>query len=340
MKVGELREKLSNLPKEEIIKLASEFYKLIPKSKKEDYGLDSMINNPKKKTTKKSISKVVKLSLAEIEKEVDKFIINAREQNYLVPNRVIPKKERSTWRFKVKKWYKELINTKRDDSNLGKQAKVLSNLYEIICESCGYEYFSAYDSFESIGISQADFYKSVLILLNESGGKLELIEKGIPLILDNHLNRYTLYSGLMRVFLEFMDLSDLKYKCISKVEQLIKQTNFVPKPKEQKSWVMFSDGTEYRKESKNNNLAELGYRLYFELGEYEEGIEFYKSNYYSFSEEVKLYVLIRLLFEGQHKKYILKEIEESKKNGVEPRKKLMDLYRELKDKNEFPKYMG
>ena len=34
MKVAELREKLSKLKKEEVIRLAAEFYKLVPKIKK------------------------------------------------------------------------------------------------------------------------------------------------------------------------------------------------------------------------------------------------------------------------------------------------------------------
>ncbi len=48
MKVAGLREKISKLDKEEIARLAVEFYKLIPKSKKEDYNIDELISNPKK----------------------------------------------------------------------------------------------------------------------------------------------------------------------------------------------------------------------------------------------------------------------------------------------------
>lgn len=61
MKVGELREKLSTLKKDKIIKLASEFYKLIPKAKKEDYDLDQLIlNYPLKKQKLKSKDQIVK----------------------------------------------------------------------------------------------------------------------------------------------------------------------------------------------------------------------------------------------------------------------------------------
>ncbi len=154
MKVAELREKLAKLKKEELIKVASEFYKLIPKAKKEDYGIDAFVDNP---TSAKKSAKKATLSLIDIEKEVAQFIDHASSQYYLFPNRVVPKKQRSTWRFKVKKWYKELINNRRADANITKQAKVLCELYELLCESCHYQYFTAYDTFDSIGIEQVVF---------------------------------------------------------------------------------------------------------------------------------------------------------------------------------------
>lgn len=52
MKVDELRAKLFQLEKHDIICLAVEFYKLVPKTKKEDYNLDILIDKPEVKTVK------------------------------------------------------------------------------------------------------------------------------------------------------------------------------------------------------------------------------------------------------------------------------------------------
>lgn len=123
MKVGELREKLAKLKKEEVTKLAVEFYKLVPKSKKEDYDLDGLINNPQKKKKTQSKDQV---SLETLQQDINTFITNAKNQYYLSSNRIVPKKERSTWRFKVKRWYKELIKTNRRDSDLSLQAQLLT----------------------------------------------------------------------------------------------------------------------------------------------------------------------------------------------------------------------
>lgn len=336
MKVGELREKLAKLKKEEITKLAVEFYKLIPKAKKEDYDVDSMINHPTKPKAK-AASKVV-LSLGEIEVSVNQFLEHARAQYYLSSNRVIPKKERPKWRFKVKKWYKGLIDTKRPDKDLVKQAEILSNLYELICESCGYQYFTAYDSFESIGISQIDFYQSVIGLLQEASGKLETVEKSINLIINNHLNRYTLYSSLMIELLKTFSTSDLKIKGIELTKEAIKKNNFVPKTKDKFGNIGYSTEN-YKKEEKNNNLAEFGYMLYASLYEVKEGVQFFNEHYHRRREEVKLYVLISILFREKQKQEIILEIEKAIENGITPRESLLNLLKEIKENGVLPQYM-
>ncbi|MEM6698264.1 MAG: hypothetical protein AAF599_07705, partial [Bacteroidota bacterium] len=277
MKVAELREKLSKMKKEELIKVASEFYKLIPKAKKEDYGLDDFINNPSKRQKKASSKQA--LTLDEIQPELRTFIANAKEQYYLYPNKVVPKKERSTWRFKVKKWYKELINVNRADKDIHRQAQLLLELYELMCESCGYEYFTAYDPFESIGIAQSDFYRSVISLLHEAKGKLETVQQAITLIVYNYLNRYTLYSSLMKELIATFESVDLKYKGIEVAEKLIEKNNFQPK-KEKNSRFYWHSTEEFNKKERHNNLVEFVLRLRMSLQETEEGIEFYQKHHY------------------------------------------------------------
>lgn len=338
MKVAELREKLSTLKQKELIFIAVEFYKLISKAKKEDNDLDSLINNPNPSNDKAKTNKKLLLSLEAIENEVNQFIANAKSQYYLFPNRIVPKKERSNWRFKIKQWYNELINTKRKDADTNKQSEILSNLYELICESCGFDYFSAYDSFQSIGIDQVDFFKSTLTLIQEAKGKGDSIEKGIRLIMDNYLNHETLYSDLMIKLIETLDLPDLKNKGIEIVEKLILENGYKPGVKEKtRSVSLYGDG-EFKKKQKNNILAELGYRLYSSLFEMQEAIDFYERHFDNMDDEVKLYTLVLLLFKEQKKELIKSEIEKSIRNGIKPRERILNLLKEIKDKGRLPEY--
>jgi hypothetical protein len=335
MKVAELRAKLAKMKKEEITKLAVEFYKLVPKAKKEDYGLDNLINNPNEK--KQTANAKSQLGLADMEAEIKQFLEHARAQYYLAPNRIVPKKERSKWRFKVKRWYKELTNRKREDFNLAKQSELLLELYELISEACGYEYFSAYDPFQSIGITQSEFFRATISLMQEAEGKNETLKKGINLIMDNYLSRESLYSFMMREFIATLSVPALREKGIEIVKSLIIQNGFTP-PKDKKNrW--FSSNSEFLKEEKHNNLTEFGFRLYVSLHETEEGIKFYQANHYSLREEVKLYILVSLLFEERKKKEIKTVIEQGIKNGIEPRDKLLIMLKGINENDQLPQYM-
>lgn len=334
MKVAELREKLAKLPKDEIIKIAVECYKLVPKAKKEDNDLDAFIENPTKKKSKQTAR--IEFQLYQIEADVAAFIENAKEQNYLYPNQVVSKKERPKWRFKVKRWYKELVKRNRPDKNLELQAKLLTDLYGIISDAKYYSYFSTNEPFRSVGIEQDEFFEAVMMLIEDFEGKVNFVDKGINLLYNHGFSFYSL-GYLPKAFVKLLTVPDLKYKAIEKVEKLLASNGFVP-PKSDKKNVWRHNTNEYRREERNNNLTKLGFRLYASLCEYEEAITFFNKHYYDQSPEVALYVLVDLLFEEKLKDEICQVIEQAQKDGVKPRKSLITLLNTIKNDNELPAY--
>ncbi len=333
MKVAELRIKLAKLKKEEIIKLAAEFYKLVPKAKKEDYKLDELVENPSVKTRKKQSSST-SMSLDQIGEEVNLFIEHARKQYYFAPNQVVRKRERPKWRFKVKRWYKELINVNRKDANLVKQEILLIKLYQLMCEACGVYYFSSTEPFQSIQIEQEVFLESVLNLTNVVKGRTAVAERGVDLIINHGSGGNTLKSYLMKVFIQNLPIPDLKYKAIECTEKQLKKLNYNP------SKYKRFDRKGYRANDKNNHLAKLGCRLYLALQEYDEVIEFYNKHYHhSNSKEIELYVLIDILFEHRLKDCIKRELEGAIKKGIKPRKNLMKLLKTIQEEDKLPQRM-
>lgn len=335
MKVGELRVELAKLKKEELIKVAAEFYKLIPKAKKEEYDLESLVKNPSKKKQKVAVSSLQRLDEAEV--EIKQFIEHVESQYYLYSNRVVSRKARTTWRFRVKRWYKELLNLKRKDVDIQKQSELLSSLYELMSQSCGYTYFTAFDAFDSIGIGQEEFYRSAVSLIQEAEGKGEGLEKCIKLIVSNALSHDTVESDLMKVLVETLDIPILKEKGIEIVKKLIEE-NAYKEPNSQKSKQELSSSATYIKKELHNNLVELGYRLFVGLFETEEAVGFYKKHYQQKSPEVKLYILIYLLFESGKKEQIRTEIKETIKKGVKPRESLMKIFKEIEERDQLPDY--
>ena len=179
MKVAELRQKLAKLKKDELTKLAVEFYKLIPKAKKEDNHLDNLINNPNSKV-KKSTAKGA--SLLELTIDINRFIEHVKAEYYWRSNKVIPKKERPKWRFAVKKWYKELSNLNRTDADIVLQLELLKKLYELLCDSYSEYYFTSDYAFKSISVEQADFYQTIISFIYELEGPTGVIHKGFDLL--------------------------------------------------------------------------------------------------------------------------------------------------------------
>ena len=86
-------------------------------------------------------------------------------------------------------------------------------------------------------------------------------------------------------------------------------------------------------------MAELGYRFYCGLFEVNNAIHFYQENHFERNEEVKLYILVRLLFEEGRKEKIKEVLEDSITKGITPRDGLMKLLKEIKEKDTLPNFL-
>lgn len=167
MKLDELRQAIKGYAAPELAHLVAELYKLVPKAKKEETDIDNYIRELRERLNNKEVKVPKKeeqmLDIEVITKEIPLFIENAKNQYYLFPNKVISKKDRPNWRFKVKNWHKEIcINAHKDRENLIRYANLLGDLYDILCEACHYQLFSGENPFRSVGIEQDAFLRTVL----------------------------------------------------------------------------------------------------------------------------------------------------------------------------------
>jgi hypothetical protein len=339
MKVDELRVKLYKLKQDEVIRLAVEFYKLVPKAKKEENNLDDLINTPEVKTAKPAATSPI-VSFENMATEVNTFIDNAKNQNYLYPNKIISKKERPTWRFKAKAWYKELTNPKTYGFDMELKTEICAKLYNLLCESCHYQYFSADDTFNSVGVEQTVFFRSVLQLIDQTEGKTSLLNRGLEMAINNSTSPNVLESWVIQEFVDILNAETLKYDAIEKVEKMI-EGNQAPPPSIIKTRNTEEDfTTKYYRERKTNRLTEMGFRLYASMFQFEEAIVFYNNYHKQKDDEVKLYILVRLLFESQQKTHIQAVLESGVASGVALRASLKKLLATIQTKDVLPEYMG
>ena len=336
MKIAELKNHLANHSEEQLRLAITEIYKAIPKAIKESKDIDSIIVNPDKfiEGKKKSIkrSQIPDIELLKI--DVDTFIEFAMNQFYYVPNQFVSKKERPKWRFAVKRFYKELFLSSQNETDLVPATELLEKLYNLMCYSCRYVIFSSYDSFESIGIEQKDFFSRVLFLKYQFEPKRTFIRNALNLMNNNSLNRYTLYSTLIEVILSFLKSTDMLEMAIEENSKLLQIE------KEKQIFKSNDNYSKYDKEQKINNLAEFGFFCYVKLFEMDKAVEFFKQNCVESSDEIALYVLLNLLFSLNQKDIFLREYENAIKDGVKPRGELAKMYKFTKESGKLPKYFG
>jgi len=333
LKINEVRTLVKKHKREDLEYIIAELYKAIPKQKVIDHDIADLITHPEKMRSQRKTKKPsVRLRpFSEIEKETEKFVSNAYNQYYLIPNRVVKKSERSKWRFLVKRLYKELIQYGKQEEYQKQSAELLKKLYEVLTYSCAYTLFTAYDSFDSTGIEQTAFFLSVIDIYHKFQDKPDFISSTIDLIINNSLNRYTLYSDLMNVFLEYMNIPDLLYTTIEKSKEKREiLMNTIPV---NRNW-----STDYKLKEKKNNCTELIFRSYAGLFEFDNALTDFKKYYIEDNNEVKLYVLVRLLMEFDEKDLILNELQEAEKQ-IKIRQSLIELKNFILQNDYLPEYI-
>jgi hypothetical protein len=330
LKVPEVRKLVKNYEKEQLEYIVAELYKMLTKAQKADSNVSALISNPdqEEKTPAKKKDESVR-PFFEIEDETEDFISNAFAQNYLVPNRIISKNNRPKWRFVVKKIYKELKSYMQNTEYQVKAAELLERLYGVMCYSCSYVLFSAYDSFESIGIAQTEFFKTTLEAYNNVLEREAFVDKGINLIIINSLNRYTLYTELMDVFISHLKTPDMKNFFIEKCKA---KWNLYSKQKPGKDGL----NSEYKQGELLNNLTKMVFKGYSELYELDKAIAHFNDYYKENNREIKLYILIDLLFQMGEKELILIKLIEAEKQKIAMRQGLIKLREYIIRNNKLP----
>jgi hypothetical protein len=331
LKVSEIKITIDNYSQDQLKCVISQMYKAIPKAIREEKDIDSIVKNPDIIRSKGRDKAEDLPDIQELQSDAESFMEDARNQYYFIPNRIISKQDRPKWRFIVKRLYKDLLLTAGQQENIPQAAQLLEKLYELLCLSCKEVLFSAYDSFRSVGIEQAEFFRKVLTLKAQSEDQKIFIKNALLLLINNSLNRYTVHETLIKVILEFLKTPDSREQSIVVCNELFKTVKDEPSVKKY-DWSV----TDYAKIEKLNNLAEMGFFCYAQLFEYEKAIDYFKHHYQVKDSEVLLYILLELLFELNQKQYFVEEYEKALANGVIPRDSLVNVYRFIKEKGEMP----
>ncbi|RPJ82967.1 MAG: hypothetical protein EHM18_15050 [Acidobacteria bacterium] len=327
MKVAELREKIRDYTRNRLERVVVEMYKAIPKAVKEDQGIDSLIlsPNPGQRVPKER----ARPDMDEIAFETEEFISNAYNQFYFAPNSVVPKRERPKWRFIARRLFKELNRAAVQPEDAAEAADLLKQLYELLCHSCAYILFSAYDSFESVGISQVEFFRAVLAAKRKVESPPEFVRDSIVLALANSLNRYTLYESLLSEVEAFLHTVDMKERAVEVCDDLRREVTAGQSNDRRLSRDRLQG---YNRDHFLQNLAIAGWMWHMALGQPKEAIGYFQKHYMEKNPEIALYVLLRMIEHHGCWALWLKTYDEAVERGVRPRDELRRAYRDIQGK--------
>ena len=275
LKLTEVRKILKTHKRDDLEYIITAMHKMIPKKIKEDNNLYELIQSSEKFKNAKSSKKKIR-PFSEVKDEVEFFCKNAYAQNYYAPNRVIKKSDRPKWRFVVNRLYKELVKYSKEEGYEQKSAELLQKIYEVLTYSCAYYLFSTYDSFDSIRITQFDFFNTIISIKEKYLLKEQWIKQTVNLIINNHLNRYTLYSDLIDVFIGYLNIPDLNYLTIKIADEIRKEIN-----------INNLKNGDYYENEKQNSLTEIVVKCYYNLFEYDNAINYFYDNIIEKEKEVK-----------------------------------------------------
>ena len=214
-----------------------------------------------------------------------------------------------------------------EPGSIEKAGMLLEKLYQMLCYACDFVLFSAYDPFQSVGISQTAFLDAVLGLKAEHLELHKFIDHGLHLVRDSRLNRYTLGSNLVQVLIDRLRTPESLELAIERAAHLHSETNSGPERKQN-----------YERADRRNRLAEFGFLAYVKLSDYDRAIDFFLARYIASDKEISLFVLLERLRALQREDLWQREYERAIQTGIRPRDRLADAYRHLKSHGQLPAY--
>ena len=329
MKIPELKTVIANYTPTQLQTLVVVLYKAIPKKALADGALDAILKNPDAATAKKEKKEIEIPDVNDLESEIDEFVGDAMAQYYFAPNRIIPKSERPKWRFKVRRFYKDLIASAVKTENAATAAKLLEDLYMVLREACRIWLFNTSEPFESVGVEQTAFFHQILVLQEKVISGKEFISKAMTLLMKE-----SVYSrAFMEDVLSFLRTPDLKYMAIENAEKRLSNESAARSVAKEKMRV-------YESDERINMLCVFVCRCRLKLREPDAAVEYFEKHYLAQNTEVKLYVLLRMLFEYEEKEAIKRLIMNAEKRNITPRESLCKLRDYIAEHDALPERMS
>lgn len=320
MLVSEIRKELKKYNHKELEDIILELYKRIPKKKKEEYNIDDYIKNVSIKNKEKQI---VNLPFIDLKKEIIYFLDCVDNGYYSSPNRIISKKERSSYRFKIKKYYKALIDISIDSKDFLEATDLLVEIFKRLSIGSNRLLFVNWETFRALGVAQDEYYDVIIKRILSLGYTLENLKFCVDL-LEIPKDPYELSYNMFKVFIANLKTLDDKLLAIDIINTKVEGFNTEIKAIKDRY-----SNEKYKLEEIKNCFVKCSLEIYCDIDEATKGIKYFDKYYTGEEKEVKEYILLDMLDRLALKEEWIKEYE-SKMNKIDFRESLRERYNSLK----------
>ncbi len=281
MKVNELREILKKYDEKDKDKIIVELYKIIPKAKKEERNIDEYISDINKNVEKEVRNSNLPIDV--LEKQIDYFCECAMSDLYASPNRVIPKTERSKWRFRVRAFYKQLNRFLPETEDGKKATMLLKDLFSVLSYGTHYLIFPSWNTFGAIQVSQVDFLACIMGRVLINGVTIENLKICVE-CLNVKYDPTIFHDSLFDVFSSFLHTPDTRKLAIKLLEEKVEilKGNYIK-------------NNSYENKERLNSFVRCILNIYIDLYEPQVGIKYFLKEYNERDLEVKEYYLLDVL---------------------------------------------
>jgi hypothetical protein len=316
MKVAEVREALGAYDAATLRELAVELYKAVPAAKKTE-EFDGLLR-AFSKGSRLASPKTSPVDFGALKYEIATFLAYADEGLFFQPNRLVPKARRSKWRFEVRRFVKQLVAARGEDSE--DAAYLLLAVFDMLSRACAVYLFPSEDPFAAVGYQQSDLLELALGKLLSLGVAEESIALAVYTTIDSEPSRETWHLALLGTLVSCLKTNPARESARDIAKSF---SNTFDGYLASKKLFRHSKLSSYERTHRENQAVELYVLLSFALHEQEEGIAYFKRRYKDRNPEVKLYILLTYFLEDEdYSDLWLREYESAVAKGVSPRPRL------------------
>ena len=327
MNKTELKKIVREMKKQQLAEaFISAYSELTPEKKKK---IDSLMNCDIPQPSQR-VPKGKSVSMEQLKAQIDRFVENAENGLYYSPNRTVPKKKRSNWRFEAKSYWEGLFTIDGQSDDYTDAQKYLLKMYDILARGTGIYIFRSTDTFHAVfGKYQEDILPALLDEISKRGiGDFE-IDAFIHMACETSTDNNSYYENMI----------DLVISRFSEEEETLDRAIEICLPKYEKAakiyeahpisfYITAEDIDAHRN---GERLTEMMASLYLAKGKKDSGYSIFMSSpCYKNNREIGLYVLLRRISKYGDDQDWTELYEKGVKDGLEPRKDLREEYAEKK----------